>query len=177
MARSLGVTMPTETPIKYQDATMTSITLTPIGHVHSPRTEVKDDFWGNVTSVIELDANHFTPESLLGLADFSHILVVYHLHNVPDASVVTTASHPRENPDWPRVGIFAQRKKHRPNKLGVSVCELIEVNGLKLKVKALDAIDGTPVLDIKPYVREFEPDPSQVRQPPWMTELMRNYFS
>ncbi len=156
---------------------MTTITLTPIGSVNSPRTEVKDDFWGKVTSVIELDAADFTSDSLLGLTDFSHILVVYHLHSVPDKSIVTTASHPRENPDWPRVGIFAQRKKHRPNKLGVSVCELLEVDGLKLKVKALDAIDGTPVLDIKPYVREFEPDPAHVRQPQWMTELMRDYFS
>lgn len=156
---------------------MTPITLTPIGRVHSPRTEVKDDFWGNVRSVIELDAAHFTADSLLGLTDFTHILVVYHLHNVPDASIVTTASHPRENPDWPRVGIFAQRKKQRLNKIGVSVCELLEVDGLKLKVKALDAIDGTPVLDIKPYVLEFEPNPSHVRQPQWMTELMRDYFS
>jgi tRNA (Thr-GGU) A37 N-methylase len=103
--------------------------------------------------------------------------VVYYLHGVPDKSIVTTASHPRGNLEWPRVGIFAQRKKHRPSKLGVSVCELIEVDGLKLKVKALDAIDGTPVLDIKPYAREFEPDPSRVRQPKWMTELMRDYFS
>jgi tRNA (Thr-GGU) A37 N-methylase len=59
----------------------------------------------------------------------------------------------------------------------VSVCELLEVDGLKLRVKALDAIDGTPVLDIKPHVREFEPDPARIRQPQWMTELMRDYFS
>jgi tRNA-Thr(GGU) m(6)t(6)A37 methyltransferase TsaA len=156
---------------------MLPITLHPIGRVLSPRTEVKDDFWGKVESIIELDATRFTPDSLLGLSDFSHILVVFHLHGVPDESVVTAANHPRGNQDWPRVGIFAQRKKHRPNKLGVSVCELLEVNGLKLKVKALDAIDGTPVLDIKPYVREFEPDPARVRQPQWMTELMRDYFS
>ena len=82
-----------------------------------------------------------------------------------------------DRPPKPRLTLRVGITGHRPNKLGVSVCELIEVNGLKLKVKALDAIDGTPVLDIKPYVREFEPDPSQVRQPPWMTELMRNYFS
>lgn len=59
----------------------------------------------------------------------------------------------------------------------MSVCELLEVDGLKLRVKALDAIDGTPVLDIKPHVREFEPDPARIRQPQWMTELMRDYFS
>ncbi len=156
---------------------MAAITLDPIGRVHSPRIEAKDDFWGDVISVIELDSRCFTPESVLGLADLSHILVIYHLDRVPDDSVVSAASHPRDNPDWPRVGIFAQRKKHRPNKLGVSICELLQVDGLQLKVKALDAIEGTPVLDIKPYVREFEPDPAQVRQPQWMTELMRDYFS
>jgi tRNA-Thr(GGU) m(6)t(6)A37 methyltransferase TsaA len=156
---------------------MASISLAPIGHVHSPRTETKDDFWGEVISVIELDRARFTGDSVLGLADFSHILVLYHFHLVPEQSVVTAANHPRGNPEWPRVGIFAQRKKERPNRVGVSICELIEVDGPKLKVKALDAVDGTPVLDIKPYVREFEPDPSRIRQPQWMTELMRDYFS
>jgi tRNA-Thr(GGU) m(6)t(6)A37 methyltransferase TsaA len=156
---------------------MSSITLTAIGHVYSPRNEAKDDFWGSVISVIELDGSRFTPDSVLGLADFSHIVVLYEFHLVPEESVVTAAKHPRGNPEWPRVGIFAQRKKDRPNKLGISVCELLEVDGLRLRVKALDAIDGTPVLDIKPYVREFEPDPARVRQPQWMTELMRNYFA
>jgi tRNA-Thr(GGU) m(6)t(6)A37 methyltransferase TsaA len=156
---------------------MAAITLTPIGQVHSPRIEAKDDFWGSVTSVIELDSTRFNQDSLLGLTDFSHIVVLYHLHLIPDDKVVTTANHPRGNPDWPRVGIFAQRKKDRPNRIGVSICELLEVDGLKLKVKALDAIDGTPVLDIKPFVREFEPDPERVRQPQWITELMRDYFS
>jgi tRNA-Thr(GGU) m(6)t(6)A37 methyltransferase TsaA len=156
---------------------MPAINLSPIGHVRSPRTEAKDDFWGNVISVIELDGTRFTRESVLGLTDFSHITVVFHFHQLSDESVLTTACHPRGKQKWPRVGIFAQRKKERPNKLGVSVCELIEVDGLKLKVKALDAIDGTPVLDIKPHVREFEPDPARVRQPQWMTELMRDYFS
>jgi tRNA (adenine37-N6)-methyltransferase len=156
---------------------MVPITLVPIGLVHSPRSEPKDDFWGKLVSVIELDGSRFTQDSVLGLADFSHIVVVYCLHLVSDEKVLNGANHPRGNRDWPRVGIFAQRKKERPNKLGVSVCELLEVNGLRLKVKALDAIDGTPVLDIKPYVREFEPDPARVRQPQWMTELMRDYFS
>jgi tRNA-Thr(GGU) m(6)t(6)A37 methyltransferase TsaA len=156
---------------------MSAITLDPIGVVHGPRTEVIDDFWGQVVSVIELDASRFNPDSVLGLADFSHIMVIFHLHGIPDKNILTGANHPRGNLDWPRVGIFAQRKKDRPNRLGVSICELIEVDGLKLKVKALDAIDGTPVLDIKPHVREFEPDPARVRQPQWMTELMRDYFS
>ena len=156
---------------------MAAITFTPIGYVHSLRTEAKDDFWGNVISVIELDDTRFARESVQGLTDFSHVTVVFHFHLLSEESVLTTACHPRGNQKWPRVGIFAQRKKERPNRIGVSICELIAVDGLKLTVKALDAIDGTPVLDIKPYVREFEPDPARVLQPRWMTELMRDYFS
>ena len=156
---------------------MQLISLEPIGVVRSPRKEAKDDFWGNVISVIELDPGQFGPESLLGLSEFSHLEVVFHLHLVPESRVLRTAAHPRGNPAWPRVGIFAMRKKDRPNRIAVSVCELLEVDGLKLKVKALDAIDGTPVLDIKPFVREFQPEPNRVRQPNWMTELMADYFS
>jgi tRNA (adenine37-N6)-methyltransferase len=96
---------------------MPPITVNPIGVVHSPRAEVKDDFWGSVTSIIELDGKRFTPNSVLGLTDFSHIVVLYHLHLIPDASIVTGANHPRGNREWPRVGIFAQRKKDRPTDL------------------------------------------------------------
>lgn len=153
------------------------IILKPVGQVRSPRAEATDDFWGNVVSTIELDGAQFTPDSLLGLAEFSHILVVYYLHKIDEAKVLWSAGHPRGNPDWPKAGIFAQRKKDRPNKIGVSICDLLEVKGLSVKVRALDAIDGTPVLDIKPHVKEFMPDSSQVRQPQWMTELMKDYFA
>jgi tRNA (adenine37-N6)-methyltransferase len=130
-----------------------------------------------VVSTIELDSSRLNPECVQGLSDFSHLIVVYYLHKIPDEEVLWSASHPRGNPNWPRVGIFAQRKKDRPNKIGVSICELLEVKGLTLKVRALDAIDGTPVLDIKPYVKEFIPDSNQVRQPRWVTELMTDYYA
>ena len=74
------------------------------------------------------------------------------------------------------MGIFAQRKKNRPNRLGISTCRLLQVDGLTLTVAELDAIDGTPVVDIKPYVLEFEPRREDVRQPAWIGELMANYF-
>ena len=96
---------------------MAAILLNPIGLVHSPRTEAKDDLWGNVISVIELDGTRFTHDSVSGLSDFSHIMVVYHFHGVADESVLAGANHPRGNPDWPRVGIFAQRKKTGPTDL------------------------------------------------------------
>src|SRR5215471_2902665 len=136
---------------------MQPIVLKQLGIVRAPRAEVIDDFWGNTISAIELDSSLFTPEAVQGLADFSHLLVVYYLDKVPDERVLWSAGHPRGNTNWPKVGIFAQRKKDRPNKIGVSICELLEVNELTLKVKALDAIEGTPVLDIKPHVKEFIP--------------------
>jgi tRNA (Thr-GGU) A37 N-methylase len=74
------------------------------------------------------------------------------------------------------VGMFAQRARMRPNRLGVSACALVRVDGLDLHVRGLDAVDGSPVLDIKPHMREFEPDGAAVRQPAWATELMHGYY-
>lgn len=86
---------------------MDPVSVTPIGRVHSPRKEATDDFWGSVVSTIELDSSRFGPEALLGLTEFSHLEVVFHLDRVPDEKVLWTAGHPRGNQDWPRVGIFA----------------------------------------------------------------------
>ena len=85
------------------------------------------------------------------------------------------ARRPRNNPDWPEVGVFAQRNKRRPNRIGTSTCELIAVDRTQLTVRGLDAIDGTPVLDIKPYMTEFAPR-GAVRQPRWSHELMSGYW-
>ena len=93
---------------------MAAITLDPIGRVHSPRIEAEDDFWGNVISVIELDGARFTSESVLGLTDFSHLVVIIHLDRVADASVVSGASHPRGNPEWPRVRISRNGRNTGP---------------------------------------------------------------
>jgi tRNA (Thr-GGU) A37 N-methylase len=100
--------------------------------------------------------------------------VAFFFHLVDEASIVSGARHPRGNPDWPEVGIFAQRAKMRPNRLGVSNCALRSVDGLDLSVRGLDAVDGSPVLDVKPFMREFEP--SESHQPPWATELMTGYY-
>jgi tRNA (Thr-GGU) A37 N-methylase len=82
---------------------------------------------------------------------------------------------PRGNPAWPSVGIFAQRAKDRPNRIGLATCELLGVEGTVLRVRGLDAIDGTPVLDIKPYMAEFAPR-GTTRQPQWSHELMASYY-
>ena len=147
----------------------------PIGRVGSPRTEPLDDDWDSVTATVTLDADRFTPDALDGLAEFSHVEVVYVFDRVDPDGIQTRARHPRNNPEWPRVGIFAQRAKGRPNRIGVSVCRRLGVDGLTLTVHALDAIDGTPVLDVKPYLAEFGPR-GEVRQPAWSHELMSGYW-
>ncbi len=152
------------------------IELTPVGHIRGGRVEAVDDNWGEVEAVIELDSAQFDPDVTAGLADFSHLEVVYVFHLVDEAKIETRARHPRNNPDWPLVGIFAQRAKGRPNRIGVTTCEIVAVDGLRVQVRGLDAIDATPVVDMKPYMTGFAPR-SAVRQPAWSTELMANYWS
>ena len=150
--------------------------MTPIGRVGSPRTEPLDDDWDSITATVTLDAEQFTPDALDGLTEFSHVEVVYVFDRVDPEAIQTRARHPRNNPDWPQVGIFAQRAKGRPNRIGVSVCRLLGIDGLTLTVHGLDAIDGTPVLDVKPYLAEFAPR-GEVRQPVWSHELMSGYWA
>lgn len=150
------------------------ITLTPVATVHSPRAVAEDDNWGAVESRIELDAR-FDADALAGLDGFSHLEVVYVFDQVDPGTVNTRARHPRGNQDWPRVGIFAQRARRRPNRIGVSVCQILAVDGRVIRVRGLDAIDGSPVLDLKPVMAEFLPR-SAVRQPGWSQALMAGYF-
>jgi tRNA-Thr(GGU) m(6)t(6)A37 methyltransferase TsaA len=155
---------------------VTSYAVTPIGWVHSSRDEAIDDDWESVGATITLDPARFGAESLAGLAEFSHVEVVYLFDRVDDGEVQVGARHPRGNADWPSVGIFAQRAKMRPNRLGVTVCRLVGIDDITLTVEALDAIDGTPVLDVKPVMAEFLPR-GELRQPEWSRELMATYWS
>jgi tRNA (adenine37-N6)-methyltransferase len=152
------------------------ITLEPVGFVVGGRRDAVDDQWGQVEAVISLDTDRFGLDAVAGLGAFSHLVVVFQFHLVDEAAVQSGARHPRGNADWPEVGMFAQRAKMRPNRLGVSSCRLLGVDRLDLRVRGLDAVDGTPVLDVKPYVREFEPTASEVRQPAWVSELMAQYW-
>jgi len=151
------------------------IELRPIGHVRGGRAEPVDDAWGAVEAEIALDPDQFTPDALSGLDAFSHLEVIFHFHAAPEAEIEVGARRPRGRADWPLVGIFAQRGKGRPNRIGATVCEIVRVEGLGVRVRGLDAIDGTPVLDLKPVMREFLPR-GEVRQPDWAGELMRAYW-
>jgi len=152
-----------------------TFTLQPVGHVRGGRLEAIDDDWGPVRARIELDPARFGPEALFGLTDFSHAEIVFVFDQITDDQIVTGARRPRGREDWPLVGIFAQRGRNRPNRLGVSVCAIVAVDGLTLEVEGLDAIDGTPVLDIKPVLKGFVPR-GEVREPAWATEIMETYW-
>ncbi|HWC35114.1 MAG TPA: SAM-dependent methyltransferase [Mycobacteriales bacterium] len=153
-----------------------SFLLVPIGVVRSSRADAVDDDWDSVSAEIELDPDQVTPAALAGLGEFSHVEVIFVFDQVDDDEIERGARHPRGNPDWPEVGILAQRAKMRPNRLGVTACRLVGVSGLTVKVSGLDAIEGTPVVDIKPVMNEFLPR-GEISQPAWATELMASYWS
>jgi len=151
-----------------------NIELTPIGFVTNSRKEIDDDFWGNVVSEITL-SDVFTPDSLAGITDFSHAEIIFHFDKADKDEIRYGKGHPRGNTSWPEVGIFAQRRKDRPNHIGHTIVKIIRSEGNKLTVKGLDAIDNTPILDIKPVVKEFLPR-EEVKQPAWASELMKDYW-
>ncbi len=152
-----------------------SFTLEPIGHVRGGRDQPVDDDWGRSRARIELEPARFGPEALAGLADFSHLEVIFVFDRVDEAEIEYGARHPRGRADWPRVGIFAQRGKNRPNRLGLCTCRILGVEGLAVEVEGLDAIDGTPVVDLKPAMAQFLPR-GEVREPAWAADLMKDYW-
>jgi len=153
-----------------------SIELDPIGYVHSSRNEVRDDDWDRETARITLDAERYSSDALAGLDTFSHVEVVYFFDRVQPEKIEVGARHPRGNHELPLVGIFAQRGKDRLNRLGLTIARVLRVDGLTVHLSGLDAIDGTPVLDLKPFMAEFGPR-GDLRQPDWATDLMKNYWT
>ncbi len=148
--------------------------ISPVGHVRGGRTLAEDDNWGSEEARIVL-TDDFGPDALFGLKDFSHAEIIFQFDKVPDHKIETGARHPRGNTEWPLVGIFAQRGKNRPNRIGLCTCRVLGVAGNEIHVQGLDAIDGTPVLDIKPVMREFLPR-EVTTQPDWASELMISYW-
>jgi tRNA-Thr(GGU) m(6)t(6)A37 methyltransferase TsaA len=150
-----------------------TISLKPIGTVVNDRLSATDDFWGTVISEIHL-APEIPGEAFDHIEDFSHLEIIYFFDRVDDLDIVYSG-RPRGNPDYPRVGIFGQRKKDRPNRIGLCTVELLEHTHRTLKVKWLDAINGSPIIDIKPVFKEFTPQ-NTTRQPFWVADLMSNYW-
>ena len=147
----------------------------PIAYVTNNRKDIEDDNWGSIISTIELVEN-MNESTLKGIQEFSHLEIIFYFDKVADEKIQYGARHPRNNKDYPKVGIFAQRGKNRPNKLGVTIVELLDINNKKLIVKGLDAIDRTPIIDIKPVMKEFLPK-GEVKQPSWSISLMDRYWN
>ena len=150
------------------------IELQPIAYVKNQRKEVLDDNWGEVLSEIELN-DEIMEEAFEGIDEFSHLAVIFYMDQVKDEKAIAQYRHPRNNKTLPKLGTYAQRNKSRPNKLGLTTVELILRKGKSIFVKRLDAISGTPILDIKPVMIEFEPK-GEIKQPQWTEEIMKNYW-
>ena len=144
----------------------------PIGFVRNSRKAIEDDNWGGIVSEIVVEIGE---EALQGIEEFSHAEVIFYFDRVDESKIVRGARHPRNNTNWPKVGILAQRGKNRPNRLGLATVSVLRREGSVLFVEGLDAVDGTPVLDIKPVMREFEPR-GEIRQPEWVGDLMKDYW-
>jgi tRNA (Thr-GGU) A37 N-methylase len=150
--------------------------MTPVATVIGGRTDPTDDYWGGTRSIVRIDADRFPIEATKGLDAFSHLEIVFHFHRTDKDDLNPGARRPRDNPAWPEVGTFGHRNMRRLNWIGVSRCRLVSVDGLDLHVEDLDAIDGSPVLDIKPWFAEFGPR-GEVQQPAWTSEMLDNYFA
>jgi tRNA-Thr(GGU) m(6)t(6)A37 methyltransferase TsaA len=148
--------------------------VTPVGTVTGGRREpANSDNWGAVTATILID-ERFGDDCLAGLSDFSHVEVVFMFHRAVERDGYRGLRAPRGRADLPAVGVFCDRGPRRPNRIGVTACRILSADGRRLRVRGLDAVDGTPVLDLKPVMRELLP--AQVRQPEWVGVLMQDYL-
>jgi tRNA (adenine37-N6)-methyltransferase len=153
-----------------------SYEVVPVAHVVGGRAEPTDDYWGGTRSIIRVDDGLFTADAVKGLGDFSHLEVVFRFHLTDPSDLNLGARRPRDNADWPEVGTFGHRNMRRLNWLGVSRCRLLYVEGLDLHVEDLDAVDGTPVLDIKPWFEVMGPR-GDVREPSWPSIMLADYYA
>ena len=151
---------------------MEKIMLTPIGTVKNSVKNRKDSSWGDDVSLIILDEQY--AGGLKGLEEFSHAVILFHLDQARYEKERHLQRRPQNRDDMPLVGIFSQRGKDRPNRIGMTSVEIVSVEEGILAVKGLDAIDGTPVLDIKPYYPVYDKKDASV--PEWVDRLMAHYF-
>ena len=144
-------------------ATPEPIEVTPIGVVRSGERDVGRQDWSRVRSEVELRPG--LAEALTGLDGFSHVIVVGWLDQIPDALRERRQAYPGGDERLPLLGSFALRGA-RPNPLAVTVCRLRGIEGSTLHVEGLDLVDGTPVLDVKPYIAVYDAVPD-AKLPRW----------
>lgn len=139
--------------------------ISPIGYVKNDVHDIRFDDWRNLVSRLVIDKRYVA--ALDGLEQFSHLFVICRLH-LPGK--VLLRRHPRDRQDLPAVGIFATRTQLRPNRLGLQVVRLLERKENELLVVGLDAVDSTPVIDIKPYIPQRDMV-MNTRVPRWVDKL------
>ena len=146
----------------------------PIGTVRCPVNEMSQGNWATVDSEIRLDPEY--APGLQGLEGFSHVLVVFFLDRAQGFDLKKQLlRRPRGMEDLQALGVFAQRTKFRPNPIGVTAVKLLGIDGNIVRVRGLDALDGTPVLDLKPYMPPFD-RMDDVAMPPWVGRFIEGYF-
>lgn len=153
---------------------MAAITCTAIGTVRCPVTQMSQGNWAGVESDIVLDRRY--AGGLQGLEGYTHVLVIFWLDQATGFDLdKQLLRKPRGMEDLPALGVFAQRTKYRPNPIGVTAVRLAGIEGNVVKVRGLDALDGTPVLDLKPYMPAFD-RVDDARVPDWVARFMQGYF-
>jgi tRNA-Thr(GGU) m(6)t(6)A37 methyltransferase TsaA len=147
------------------DSELPEINLKAIGIV---RNEIRQPTRQDSKDVIsEIVVERSLTEALDDLDDFSHIIVIYWIHQ--SRHPAPTKVRPRGNPERALTGVFATRSPSRPNPIGKATVRLLQRQGNILKVKGLDAIDGTPVIDIKPYIPGYD-SVDNAKVPPWVVK-------
>jgi tRNA-Thr(GGU) m(6)t(6)A37 methyltransferase TsaA len=155
--------------LKLEEETMPfeeNIVLNPIGYVKTGAVgdEVKDK-----TVISQIVLRDELVEGLSGISGFSHLFVLFYLNQVTSEQRKTLKVHPRGRQDMQLTGVFAVRAMLRPNPIGLTLVELVKVDGNVLTVRGLDAYDATPVLDIKPY--DFWDVAENAKVPEWWKKL------
>ncbi len=148
---------------------MNNIRIHPVGVVKSSFTPESGDKQKIVADII-LDEKYVP--ALKGIENYSHIIILFWMDRISAFNREILKVHPRGREDMPLVGVFATRSKARPNPIGLAVVELVEKEHIVLKVRGLDAFDGTPVLDIKPY--DFYDVKQDIQVPEWWLKLSRH---
>jgi len=146
------------------DESMNEITYKPIGVIHSPfkepkGTPIQPAAAKGINGIVEIFPEY--AEGLKDIEGFSHIILLYHFHLSKEAALIV-----KPYMDSEAHGVFAMRGPSRPNPIGISVVRLVKVEGNTLHIQDVDIVDGTPLLDIKPYVREF--DAREVEKVGWL---------
>lgn len=140
----------------------------PIGIIENNIDDPTHHDWNDVVSAVEINKDY--SEGLFSIDQFSHIIVIYWLHRSQKFNSSLCKVHPKGRLDLPLVGIFSTRSPHRPNPIGLAAVRLLEKRGDVLIVKGLDAVNGTPVLDIKPYIPRGDAI-ADARIPAWIDLL------